>query len=91
MERWNEELLLVDEEMRRVAEWYKFYILAADKKITMNEKLALNDADKGYQALLRENAANLRREFQNLPTMIMNRTTLPNHGTVFLVNKHSIV
>lgn len=78
LERWNEEILLVDEEMRRVAEWYRFYINIADEKAASFSNMSIDRQDRGYNALLAKNAMHLRQDFRELPDLIKRRTVIPD-------------
>ena len=67
LERWKEELLLVNEEMRRVATWYKFHIDQLSRKA---KSFVSEGTCDGYLAVLHENLRNLQAEYDMLPKAV---------------------
>jgi hypothetical protein len=70
LERWKEEMLLVDEEMCRVGKWYLFTLAQAEAKVRTWLDAACNRERRGFHALLCENARRIRMRYQRLPDAI---------------------
>jgi hypothetical protein len=69
LERWKEEFLLVNEEMKRLCRWYSFHIEMASQKAHGAERGNSRYA-RGYFAVLCENVKNLKLDYEKLPEAI---------------------
>lgn len=70
LERWKEELLLVNEEIRRLKKWYMFYIELNLHEAQSNFTASADRSHQGFRAALYENARLLKLAYSSLPNAI---------------------